>query len=202
MKCNFITIEREYGSAGTKIARRLSEVTGIPCYGREILEAVAERMNISVERVERYEETISKSLLYTIALLGQASSGSMASLAPEDQVFLEEQEEIRRLAGKGPAIFLGHCASGALKERKGVATVFVRGKEADKKARIMEDYQIPEADVEYTRRRYDKKRSNYYFANTAKHWADLKNYDIVLDSSLLGIDGCVAVLKGLLAREE
>ena len=41
MKCNYITIEREYGSGGTKIARRLAEECGIPCYGQEILEAVS-----------------------------------------------------------------------------------------------------------------------------------------------------------------
>ena len=28
---------------------------------------------------------------------------------------------------------------------------------------------------------------------------DLKNYDMVLDSGTLGIDGCVAALKGLFA---
>ena len=41
MKCNYITIEREYGSGGTKIARRLAEECGIACYGAEILEAVS-----------------------------------------------------------------------------------------------------------------------------------------------------------------
>ena len=34
MKTKFITIEREYGSGGTTIARLLSDKTGIPCYGR------------------------------------------------------------------------------------------------------------------------------------------------------------------------
>lgn len=37
MKFRYITIEREYGSGGTKIARRLSEISGVPCYGHEIL---------------------------------------------------------------------------------------------------------------------------------------------------------------------
>lgn len=36
----YITIEREYGSGGTQIARKLSAITGVPCYGREILEKV------------------------------------------------------------------------------------------------------------------------------------------------------------------
>ena len=33
MKCNYITIEREYGSGGTEIARRVAQECGINCYG-------------------------------------------------------------------------------------------------------------------------------------------------------------------------
>lgn len=42
-------------------------------------------------------------------------------------------------------------------------------------------------------------RANYYRANTMKRWDDYRNYDIVLNSGELGIEGCVKVLKGLLA---
>ena len=56
MKFRYITIEREYGSGGTKIGRRLSEVCGIPCYGKEILEAVAKKQGMPVEQINQYEE--------------------------------------------------------------------------------------------------------------------------------------------------
>lgn len=201
MKVNFITIEREYGSGGTQIARRLSKVCGVPCYGQEILEAVAEKLNISVENINRYEERTSSSLLYTISLLGQVSSGQEASLSPEDRIFLEEQAEIRHMAENGPAIFLGHCASEALKNRAGVVRVFIHADDAHKRERILREYRIEESKIETTRKRFDKKRANYYFANTAKRWADLRNYDLVLNSSSLGIQGCVTALAGMLNRQ-
>ena len=37
-KCKYITIEREYGSGGTEIARLLAGQIGIPCYGHEFLQ--------------------------------------------------------------------------------------------------------------------------------------------------------------------
>lgn len=43
-KYHYITIEREYGSGGTKIARKLASITGVPCYGHEILEAVSKNI--------------------------------------------------------------------------------------------------------------------------------------------------------------
>ncbi|MGN0401463.1 MAG: cytidylate kinase-like family protein, partial [Acetatifactor sp.] len=58
---------------------------------------------------------------------------------------------------------------------------------------------IEKSEVERVRKRFDKRRAGYYYANTTRKWNDYNNYDIMLDSSVLGIDGCVAVLKGLLS---
>ena len=198
MKFRYITIEREYGSGGTKIARRLSEVSGVPCYGREILEAVAKKQGIPVERINQYEEKATGSLIYSMFVMSRVQTGDPNMLTKEGKVFLDEQLEIRRLAMEGPAIFLGHCASDALRDQKGVIKVFIHSEnEEEVKNRIAKDYGIAPGDVESTRRFYNKKRAGYFRANTGHEWKDLKNYDVVLDSSKLGIDGCVNVLKGL-----
>ncbi|MCD8005189.1 MAG: cytidylate kinase-like family protein [Oscillospiraceae bacterium] len=195
MKCNFVAIEREYGSGGTKIARRLGQQCGIPCYGKEILEQVARERNLSVDRIQQYEEHVSNSLLYTLSMITNGASNS--ALSPEDDIFLSEQEVIQHLAEAGPTIFLGHCASEALRNRTGVVRVFIRAEEAEKKKRIREDYGIPEDNIERLRKRFDKKRANYYFANTARQWIDPANYDIVLNSTYLGLEGCVRLLCAL-----
>lgn len=198
MKFRYITIEREYGSGGTKIGRELSKLSGVPCYGREILEAVAKKRGITEDQINRYEESVTGSLLYTIFVMGRMQSGNQDMLTEEGKIFLDEQLEIRRLAMDGPAIFLGHCASEALRDQKGVIKVFIRSSDDQEvKKRIEEDYQITKDKVESTRRYYNKKRAGYYRANTGNDWKDIKNYDLILDSAVLGIDGCVKVLKGI-----
>lgn len=197
MRCKYITIEREYGSGGTKIAHRLSEECGVPCYGQEILEAVSKNFKVPVEQIQKYEETVSNSFLYTTFMLGRAHEGNADMLSQEGHLFVAEQKEIRNLAAAGSAIFIGHCASEALKDKK-VMKVFIRcSDEEEKKKRIEEDYGIQPANVESTCKRFDNKRSRYYYANTTQKWEDLRNYDIVLDSAKLGIDECVEMLKGL-----
>lgn len=199
MKFNYIAIEREYGSGGTKIARLLAEECGLPFYGKEILEEVSQKYDVSIERIQNYEETVTNSVRRSFFTLGQVHSADPSMLTKEDYIFVAEQTVIRDLAANGPAVFLGHCASEALDPSKGVARVFIRcTDEAEKKKRIMTDYDIPESEVDAVRKRYDKKRANYYYANTSHRWTDLTNYDVVLDSSALGIEGCVRVLKGLL----
>ena len=198
MNCRYITIEREYGSGGTQIARQLSEQTGIACYGPEILQEVSKEKDIPVESIERYEETVTNSFLYSIYMMTQTAAGNPDMLSREGHIYVAEQQVIKRLAANQPAIFLGHCASEALKEKDGVVSVFIHcSDEEAKKKRIMEEYHIPASDVDIVRRKFDRKRANYYHANTDRRWDNLKEYDLVLDSGRFGIDGCVDVLRGL-----
>lgn len=199
MKVNYIALEREYGSGGTQIARTVAEACKIPCYGEEILKAVADRYNISVQQIEKYEETVTGSFLYSIYALSRLQSGSTQPLTEEGQVFIAEQQEIRQMAARGRSIFLGHCACETLKEREGAVKVFIRCTDPEQKRnRIINEYGISPADAESTRKWFDKKRSSYYYSNTGKKWNDFSEYDIVLDSAKLGISGCVGALKGII----
>lgn len=198
MDIKYIAIEREYGSGGTQIARRLAAELGTPCYGREILEYVALEHDISVSAIERYEENVTGSFLYSMYMMSQAASGNSDMLAREGHIFIAEQAVIQRLAKNGSCIFIGHCAAEALKEEKGVASVFIRSSDdAAKTLRIVSEYGVDPDDADKVRKNFDKKRANYYYANTLHRWDDMKNYDIVLDSATLGTDGCVALLKSL-----
>ena len=160
MKYRYITIEREYGSGGTQIGKKLGEVCNVPFYGREILETVAQKSRVQ--------------------------SGDANMLPEEGKVFLDEQMEIRRLAQNGPGIFMGHCAAYALKNMKGVAKVFIYcSSEEDIKKRIVEEYGIDPQNVEATRKYYNKKRSAYFRANTGKVWMTRKIMILSLTQALL-----------------
>ena len=196
MQIRYLTIEREYGSGGTAIAKRVSAETGIPCYGREILEATAKRHNTTVERLEQYEETITGSALYSLHVFSQMQNTSPDMLTADAHLFLAEQSVIRSLAARGPAIFLGHCAAEACKDMPGVLRVFIRCSDmTQKRRRIIEEYRIPESKAETVRKQFDRKRANYFYGNTMHRWDDWKQYDLILDSGILERHNCVQILK-------
>ncbi len=198
MKYKYIAIEREYGSGGTEIGRRIAEECGIKCYGKEILEAVARKMNVSVEYIQKNEEKVTNSFLYTVYALGRMQEGCGDILASDGKLFVAEQEFIRSTALLSPAVYLGHCACEAL-PKEDTLKVFIHC--SDKKAkeqRVLYEYGISTKNAEATYRRFNSKRSKYYYANTTKKWEDFRNYDLVLDSGTLGIEGCVAALKALM----
>lgn len=198
MKINFITIEREYGSGGTEIAEKLSEKCGIPCYGAEIMELAAGNMHISVEEAQQYEGKITNSFLYSVFVMSQTQTGNTDMLPMESRLYVAEHNAINSLAHHGRAIFVGHCAAEALKGRDGILRVFIRANDAFKTKRMITEYGVAEKDAEAECRRYNKKRANYYAFNTSKKWDDLSNYDMVLDSSRIGIDGCAEAIAALL----
>lgn len=196
----YITIEREYGSGATKIAQKLSQETGIKCYGAEILEEAASRMNLTANEISDYEEKATNSLLYSIYLLSKMSSASDTRLAKEGMVYVEEQNVIKEFADKGDAVFIGHCASNALQDYRNVVRVYIHADEEFKRKRIKEDYGIKDNLIDSMERKINRRRANYFNVNTQKKWSDLSNYDIVLDSGRLGIDKCVDILRAVLKK--
>ena len=198
MKIKYITIEREYGSGGTEIAAKLAEKCGIACYGAEIMELAAQKLHITAEEAQQYEEKITNSFLYSMFVMSQVQSGNTNALPMESRLYVEEHNAICNLAKSGRSVFVGHCASEALKDEAGVLRVFIRADDAFKHDRVVSEYGIDEKDAEAMCRRYNKKRSTYYTFNTNKKWDDLTNYDMVLDSSAIGIDGCVNAIAALL----
>ena len=198
MKIKYITIEREYGSGGTEIAAKLAEKCGIACYGAEIMELAAQKLHITAEEAQQYEEKITNSFLYSMFVMSQVQSGNTNALPMESRLYVEEHNAICSLAKSGRSVFVGHCASEALKDAAGVLRVFIRADDAFKHDRVVSEYGIDEKDAEAVCRRYNKKRSTYYTFNTNKKWDDLANYDMILDSSAIGIDGCVNAIAALL----
>ena len=197
MDIRYITIEREYGSGGSEIARKTAEKCNISCYGSEILEAVARRQHVSVETLQQYEESVSSSFLYSLFVMTQSQTGDPDLLSGEAKLFVAEARMIQELAKNGPAVFVGHCASQALRKEPGVLKVFIHADEKEKHRRITEQYGIPADQVEQTCKKFNRRRANYYAFCTQKKWNDLTNYDVVLDSSQLGQERCAAALAAL-----
>lgn len=195
MSYRYIVMEREYGSGATQIGRRLSEELGIPCYGRQILETVAKSYHVPVEQIEGYEEKATNSFLYSVYLMSRIDSGEENKASVEDNIYLAEQKVIQKMAAPGPCIFIGHCAAQALKKRKDVLRVFIHAQKDVRIERAVQEYGILEADAERVLKKFDKKRSNYYKANNTADWKDFGEYDIILNSGTLGIEGCVEILK-------
>lgn len=191
MKYHIIAIEREYASGGNEIGEKIAERLGIPCYGQEVLNRAAKLMKTVPERLLHLEETTSNSLLYSIGMAAKVMSGERDGLSEEGLLYLTEERVIKDMAVQGPCVIIGRCAGWILRERSDVLRVFIHGNREFRRNRAVESYGVPAKNADNVLKRFDRRRSNFYHANTGMSWDDKKGYHLVLDSSAIGIDQCV-----------
>ena len=197
MRYKIIAIARDYASGGNEIAERTAKQLGIPCYGQEVLNRAAERMHTQPERLLHLEETTSNSLLYSIGMAAQVMRGERDGLSDEGALYVTEEQVIKEMAMQGPCVIVGRCAGWILRDRKDVLRVFIHAEPAFRKQRAIDSYEIAPGSVDNTLKKFDRRRANFYHANTGMSWDDKKGYHLVLDSSAMGIETCVDMICNL-----
>ena len=154
---------------------------------------MAQELGISEQIVEHQGEYAPAKSIFSYAFVGRDITG--VSLA--DQIYNIQQQLIKDLADKGPCVIVGRCADVILSDRDDVLNVFIQGNKPEKTERIKELYGKNDAEVKKLLKDVDKKRSVNYRYFTDKDWGNRKNYDVVLNSSVLGYDKCVDMIAGL-----
>lgn len=202
MKKRIVTISRQCGSGGRYIGEQLAKELGVPCYDEKLMDMVAKESGFALDFVEEKGERITGSLLFNIASsLTYASnvfSGNGMSL--QDEIYFIQNRIIKELAEKEPCVIVGRCADYVLREREDCLNVFIHADEKSKLERAVKYYDMPEKDAPMILKKKDKARYNHYKYYTDLDWGMASNYDLCLNSGLLGIDGCVKVIKNILEQ--
>lgn len=199
----YITISREYGSGGHTIAKLASEELGIPFYDKEIIDMAANDSGLSADFIQKTEQNIASGWLYTL-LLGTSyaapstsalSTGTATaqSLPLADQVFNAQRNVIISIAQKGPCVIVGRCADYILRnckeiDRQDVLNVFIYAPLKDKVKRAIEQKGLNPDTAEREVKLIDKRRANHYNTFTERTWGNRAHYDMLINSSLLGLE--------------
>lgn len=194
-----ITIGREFGSGGKYIGERLAEELNMKLYDAELIERVSKERNINIDLLSETDEKHKKSFWYTLAMASMSMSDSVNSLtelAADDKYFIEQAKVIEEIADEGNSIIIGRCSNVILKNRKNVVNIFVYS--SDEKFKInrkMEFAGLDEKKALKLMHKKDKERAAYYNYYTNQVWGDKQSYDLLVDSSKLGIENTVKLIK-------
>lgn len=196
MAYRIITIGRQFGSGGHEIGERLAENLNLPFYDNALIDIAVDYGNISSDELKNADEKRPGSLLYTIFENSNAKTGY--HLPVQDAMYNLQSEVIRSLAEKESCIIVGRCAGYILKGRKDTISVFIHADMDYRIDRICSRQNCSRKDAINKIKKTDKNRSYYYNYYTDQKWGDIGSYDLSLNSSKLGIDGCVDILTKLL----
>ena len=193
-----ITIGRECGSGGRHIGQKLAEELGVKCYDKELLNLAAKNSGLCKELFETHDEKPTSSFLYSLVMdtysLGYTNSAYM-DMPINHKIFLAQFDTIKQLAAEESCIIIGRCADYALADFPNVVSVFITADEDAKIKTLMERHQISESQAKDVMIKTDKKRARYYNYYSSKRWGDSKSYDLCINSSKVGMDGAIKIIK-------
>ncbi len=195
MKKSIITVSREFGSRGRYIGELLAEKIGYKVYDREISLRVAEISNLDPEFIEMQGERAASKSVFSFAFAGRTMDGQSV----DDVVFNAQQKVIREIAEEGNCIIIGRNSDYILRENPDTMHVFIYG-DMPEKIQYCKEFCGSRTDREAIAliREMDKKRALNYQYYTDQKWGSKENYDILLNSSTYGYEGCAEILAQLL----
>ncbi len=193
-----ITIGRQFGSAGHEIGERLAKDYGIPYYDKELLTRAAKESGFCEEMIKNHDERPTNSFLYNLVMDTYSfgyNSSAFVDMPISHKVFLTQFDAIKKIADEGPCVIVGRCADYALADYKNAVHVFVHADEEFKVKRVMERFDISEQKAKEMMIKKDKQRQSYYNYYSTKKWGRAESYNLTINSSILGVDGTVKLIK-------
>ena len=191
-----ITISREFGAGGHTIGTAVAKELGIEIYDKDIIRATAKEMKLDYDQIALTEEEVS------------TAENIMRYITPisyehKDYLFDVQKNVVLELAKKGPCVIIGRLAEALLAEAGIEAmNVFLYADDEHRAAWVRAKHpEIHEGDILKYMRKQDRARRAYYEIYSDRHFGDVHNYDLMLNTGLLGYDTCVKLIVAL-AREQ
>lgn len=186
MKKTIITIEREYGSGGRGIGKKVAEKLGIKYYDGELLSLVAKESGYTEEFIKQNDQKRTQSLLYHLYIGSQI-------LPASDMIFIAQSRVIKDLYNKESCVIVGRCADYVLRDCDNVIKVFIHAPLESRMERVKNGYGEKAENYKAYVQKKDKSRIAYfnYFADDS--WGRADAYDITVNSDV-GIDKTVDII--------
>ncbi len=205
MKKKIVTISRQYGSGGRYIGENLAKAMGVPCYDEKLIDMVAKESGFAQSFVAEKGERMTGSLLFNIASSLSFANNVFSTnngVTLQDEIYFTQNRIIKELADKGPCVIVGRCADYILREREDCLNVFIYADEESKIERAEKYFNITREEAPAVLKKKDKARANHYKYYTDQEWGMASNYDLCLNSGLIGIEGCVKTIQQVLELTE
>ncbi|MCR5009010.1 MAG: cytidylate kinase-like family protein [Oribacterium sp.] len=195
-----ITIDRQYGSGGRVVGKRLAEELGIHFYDNDILKLTSERTAIGEQYFRLADEKAGNNILYKIVshLTPDISSPKLdENIVSPENLFRFQAEVIREIAKNETCIIAGRCSNFVLSEANMEDHVdfFVYADEETRIQRAM-DYNKIERDEAIKRiKRINNERKKYHKYYTGQDWMNPESYDLMINASRISYDEMEVLMK-------
>jgi cytidylate kinase len=181
-----ITVEREYGSGGARIAEKLARRLGWKLWDAELTQEIARRANINPEAAARHDERVDP-LLYRLFKVFARGSHERALPIGEGQSFDTDSmvkllgSVIEEVAESGNSVIVGRGSPYILRNRPDVFHIFVFAP-LEEKIRRVRTLGKSEAEARELVETIDKERAQFIKRYFGADWPCRQLYDLMINS--------------------
>ena len=160
-----VTVGREFGTGGRKIASELADLLGVPLYDRQVLEPIREERNLTQEEVDQIK-SVKPSWWYENV---------------SQDLYNEEEKIVRELAEKESFVLLGRTGFHIFREDERAFKVFLRADRTYRRNKVARRLGIDEKSADELIDKVDEARENFTKTFSGNTRYDARNYDLVLN---------------------
>jgi cytidylate kinase len=187
MKYRVLTVNREFGSGGGRIAQTIAQRLGWKLLDRDIIDAIAYAAHVDSSVVRHYDEHVDSWLrrlnqqaMRSAALAAGLELRQGAVFDAEEMVKLT-QKIVEEAWTEGNCVIVGRGAQCILQHKPDAFHVFVYAPLKDRIMRLRIRLEKG-ADVEQRMRIVDGERAKYIHEYFGKSWCNLHLYDLMISS--------------------
>ncbi|MBQ3824591.1 MAG: cytidylate kinase-like family protein [Spirochaetaceae bacterium] len=194
-----ISIGCEYGSGGTAIGKLLSEKLGIEYFDRDFIDQIIERVGISQHVLDLADAGLA---VKGISRTNIGAEGNLKYTDLTDRLVYIQKQVVKKLAERASCVIIGRCADYILRERSDVINVFIYAPIEERLKTVSERIGCTRDEAQRLIDENDAMYHARYQQITGTFRGDRHNRHLLIDSSLLGVDGTADYLDDLVRRVE
>lgn len=186
-----ITIGRTFGSGGREIGKKLAEELEMAYFDKELLEEVVEHSGLDAAYLKLFDEKKPPLTLFSSAPIGVPGEERRM----EVRLQTLQHEVIERLVAKTPCVFVGRKTDQLLRNYSNVHNIFITAplQYCARRVSVRDELTMDESIQKILR--MNRSRKYYYNYTGDGRWGEASNYGLCIDSSKLGVDGAVQLIK-------
>ena len=196
-----ITINRECGSGGGEIARKLGVLLGVKVYGKALLQSIESKYNITAGELERIKASRRKwwqdftDFYKQFDTFGESYHLSKDTIVTSQRIYNAESTILKEAAQEESCIIIGRSGFHIFADDPSALRIFIIADRPDRIRRIMAKQHLDEKEATQLMEKIDKSREDYTktFAGCSRY--DARNYDIVINVSKMERDTLVKMLE-------
>jgi cytidylate kinase len=198
-----ITINREMGSGGRTIGRKLAEKLGVEFYYKSVIKGLEKKFNLTAEEVEKQKgrehgwwASIKRQLTGSVV----SSSPFLPKVADEaelldtDDIFKAETEILKGIAEEESCVIAGRSGFFVFRDHPNHMNILIQASMPHRVQRVVSKQNITEEEARKAIEKVDKMRENYVNKYTGTSRYDTRNYDLVISMDRMSEDAAVAII--------